>query len=496
MSQPVLEPLWTAAQSRAADAYTIDEMGVSGLVLMEHAGRAVADHVKARHPGASHAVVFAGPGNNGGDGWVVARHLWSAGLPCPVVTLRDPSELTGDARAAASTFLKAAAARGWRSPALGGAFLVFGDGHDAERIVQASDADVIVDALFGTGLTRALEGHAAQIVHSLAQVPLPVVAVDLPSGLPTDGGAPLGPCVRATTTVTFAGRKIAHACEPGHALCGEVHVVDIGILAPHGAEAEVFRLLDASPLLPNTTPDAHKGHYGHVAVVMGQAGGAARLAATASLRVGAGLASILAEHPTMVPEPELMVRAANADALEGIDVLVIGPGLGHAHAGAARALLLDAAARGTPVVVDAEAIDVVAAEPIAGLCGVATPHPGEAGRALGKRNLDVQRDRIAAARALEAKLGGLVVVLKGSCPMVAGGGPLVVVEGGVPALAVAGSGDVLAGAIGGLLGRGLSPRDAAILGVAAHQRAGRSLPTRGHLAGELAKALAVAWERT
>lgn len=502
MASLLLEPLWTAAQARAADAYTIEDLGVPGIVLMEHAGRCVAEIVKARHPeltrGRGGCIVFAGPGNNGGDGWVAARHLWGAGIPCPVVTLKSPEALLGDASLAAQMFLTAAEARGWESPALGGPFFLIDLADDVSRLLEATGALVVIDAVFGTGLSRPLEGIAARVVEGLSQARVPIVAVDLPSGLPTDGEAPHGACVQAAATVTFGGRKIAHASEPGHALCGETCVADVGILSPHEARPAAFRLLDASPLLPAADPSAHKNSYGHVGVLVGKARGAARLAGLASLRAGAGLCSLLATDTAgLLVEPELMARpldpAALAEALDKLATLVVGPGLGHDNAERARALLELAAARALPVVVDAEAIDALARAPIAGLRAVVTPHPGEAARVLGTTSAEVQQDRLAAVRALRQKLGDdVVVVLKGSCPLVAGGlageDAVIVVEGGAPALAVAGSGDVLAGAIGGLLARGLPVESAALAAVAAHQAAGRALGSRGRLAREIAEA--------
>ncbi len=515
---PVIEPLWSAAQARAADAYTIEDLGVPGIVLMEHAGKAVADAVRAR--GVARAVVFAGPGNNGGDGWVIARHLWGAGVPCPVVTLRSPDELGGDASLAAQMFLAAAEARGWSCAPFAGPFFLMDLADDVQQLLDVTTPDVVVDALFGTGLSRALEGVGARVVEGLSRARVPVVAVDLPSGLPTDGEAPLGPCIFADETVTFAGKKIAHASEPGVTRCGVVRVVDIGILAPADAAPAAFRLVDARALVPAAAVDAHKGRFGHVLVVMGKSAGASRLAARASLRAGAGLASVLVPPPPPagarpavegLPEAELMVRllgapssSGAADALSGIAALVVGPGLGHENGEEARALLEAAAAASVPCVVDAEAVDVLvrtrAGGALAGLRAVVTPHPGEAARVLDSTSAEVQRDRVAALRALKERCGaGIVAVLKGSCPLVLGDdGRVVVVEGNAPALSVAGSGDVLAGAVGGLLARGMPPAHAALAAVQAHQRAGAALGAqedRGHLAGEIADALPAALSR-
>lgn len=504
---PLLEPLWTAAQARAADAYTIEDLGVPGIVLMEHAGRSVADVVARARP--KTALVIAGPGNNGGDGWVIARHLWGRGIACPVVTLASPDALGGDASLSAQMFLTAAEARGWSCRQFGAPFFLIDLADDLEHILRVVSPDIVVDAVFGTGLNRALEGVAAHVVEALSRWSKPIVSVDLPSGLPSDGAAPAGPCVHATTTVTFQQRRIAHVSEPGAAHCGLVEVVDIGILTPPSdvPPAAAHRLLDARGLLPGIDVNAHKGSFGHVAVIAGASPGAARLAARAALRAGAGLATLLVDSlagaALVGVEAELMVRAladsgsAVGNPLEGMGALVVGPGLGKARVEVATRLLEDAARARVPCVVDAEAIDALARQRIAGLLAVVTPHAGEAGRALGISSAEVQRDRPAAARALKEHFGaGVVVVLKGSAPIAWGdaGGPIII-EGGAPALAVAGSGDVLAGVIGGLLARGMTPLDAALAGVEAHQRAGRALAAaapRGHLASEIADAIRAA----
>ena len=496
MLEPLLERLWTADQARAADAYTID-VGVPGLVLMEHAGRAVADIVARGQPRS--ALVIAGPGNTGGDGWVAARHLWGRGIPCPVVTLVAPDALGGDAHTSARLFLAAARAQGFNSAVLGAPYRVLEVADDIDWLLGALRPDVVIDALFGTGLRRALEGTPRAVVERLANFAGPIVSIDVPSGLPTDGAAPSGPCVRATTTVTFQRRKIAHACEPGRGTCGEVHVIDIGLLTPPtGNHPPVHRLQDARGLLPRVDVDAHKGRFGHVAVLAGVSTGAARLAGRAALRAGVGLVTILADAVPIGIEAELMVRGLDDSALTGVfaasGALVIGPGLGMARVDAARRLLEGAARARVPCVVDAEAIDALAPLRIAGLVAVITPHPGEAGRGLGVTSAQVQQDRIAAARALKQRFGpGIIIVLKGSTPVVIGDDDVVIlVEGGAPALAVAGSGDVLAGVIGGLLARGMTPMHAALAGVQAHQRAGQALGAvslRGHLASDIADAI-------
>ncbi|MBI1947093.1 MAG: NAD(P)H-hydrate dehydratase [Deltaproteobacteria bacterium] len=489
------EPLASAAQARAADAHTIEDLGVPGIVLMEHAGRSVAEAARRLVLGLERALLFAGPGNNGGDGWVAARHLWGSGVPCPVVTLKAPDQLAGDAGLAAQMFLATAEAHGWRSSALGGAFLLVDLADDVDALIAAAAPGMLIDALFGTGLTRAVEGVAANVIAALSRATVPVLAVDVPSGLPTDGQAPLGPAVRAAHTVTFGQRRVAHASEPGLFHSGHTTVVDIGLLSPPGASVPAaLRLVEAQALVPPLDKAAHKGRFGHVGVVEGEPerAGAAHLAARAALRAGCGLCTLVVEGaPSRSPAPELMVRggASAAEIAAAFDAVVLGPGLG-ARAARARPLIEACAAVGTPMVVDAEALDALAAGAPRELRAVCTPHPGEAGRLLSTSAASVQGDRLAAARALVERLGS-VVVLKGACPVIAAPGVTpYVVEGGAPALAVAGSGDVLAGVIGALLGRGLAPLDAALVGVQAQQRAGLRLATRGALASDIADAVA------
>lgn len=485
----------SASQARAADAHTIEDVGVPGIVLMEHAGRAVADAARRLVPGLSQAVVFAGPGNNGGDGWVAARHLWGAGVPCPVITLRAPDTLPGDAGLAAQMFLTAAELHGWRAAPFDGPFFLVDLADDVDELLRRLGAGVIIDALYGTGLGRPVEGLGARVIAALARAATPILAVDLPSGLPTDGQAPAGAVVKATATLSFGRRKVAHSAEPGLFFCGATEVVDIGLLeAPSQRAPVALRLLDAQGLVPPVDARAHKGRFGHVGVIEGEPerAGAAHLAARAALRSGCGLCTLVVDDaPGRPPAPELMVRAQASPAAiaAAFDALVVGPGLG-ARAARARALLEACATADTPVVVDAEALDALAGAPIPKLRAVCTPHPGEAARLLGKSSQAVQDDRLAAAAAL-VELLGAVVVLKGACPVVACPGEApVIVEGGAPALAVAGSGDVLAGCLGALLGRGLDARDAALVGSEAHQRAGARLGQRGALASEIADALA------
>jgi NAD(P)H-hydrate epimerase len=502
-----LSPLLSAAQARARDRHTIDVIGVPGLVLMEHAGRAVADvAMSARADDAGHGgdvgpvVVVCGGGNNGGDGYVCARHLLARGVDVVVLAAADPARLTGDAKIAADLFKSAAAHIGHPGIAVG----------DTAARVAASIPTVIVDALFGTGLSRPLDEDAIAIVVAIETVRARgarVIAVDVPSGLPTDGQAHTV-AVAADITVTFGGEKIVHRSEPGRAHCGRVISVDIGFFPPPDEVTTVWHLDTVQ--LPALDVTAHKGRFGHVGVVAGDpgTGGAAILSALGALRSGAGLVTLLGDVD--VPRPiEVMATpftavgprtVASLDERSSspprppwsLDAMVVGPGL--TGDVATMAHVATGVRSWRTMATDAEQMlwTVADAGAVSGLsrgdADVWTPHPGEAARVLGISVVEVQHDRLATARRLVDVLGG-VVVLKGHAPVIATASRLVVVGGDAPALAVAGSGDVLAGVIAAGLGGafGASAVDAVVIAsVWLHQRAGQG-QGRGLLASELAE---------
>ncbi len=493
-----LAPLRTALQMRAADAWTIDTVGVLGIVLMEHAGRAVADVVVAHRTarmaqGLDGGVVdvLCGPGNNGGDGWVCARHLVGRGVPVRVLATCGPAELKGDAHRAARTFEEARARHCKET------VVVVAPAAELARWVERSEATVVVDALLGTGLGRPLDASMTSLVNAVQQRrarSAKVVAVDVPSGLPADGASP-GAAVCADVTVTWGGRKVAHVAEPGFAFCGEVIEVDIGLLHPPSENVEVFALDDVK--LSPAAVLAHKNRYGHIGIVAGTEGteGASLLAARAALRTGAGLVSLLGDDAGGVARPiEVMRRPLDDDGIAALDGVLVGPGLAAEEVHGLVPLLARArqSGRGFFVVADAGAIGALPS----GLVDVWTPHPGEAARVLGASAAQVQADRLSSARALVQHLGG-VVVCKGAAPVVASASRSVIVPGGVPALAVGGSGDVFAGVVAAVLGGALgtmTTEEAVLVAVWLHQQAGRSL-SRGAIASELADAVAPAISR-
>ena len=468
----------SVADMRAIDARAA-VLGVPTRTLMENAGAAVAAAIQARWAPRP-TLVLCGPGANGGDGYVAARKLAEAGWPVRVGALGDRAALTGDARDAALAWM------GWV---------------DAATVSLVEPDALIVDALFGAGLSRPLEGIAAALADATKDHD--VVAVDVPSGLDGDGAAPTGPTFRAGLTVTFVRKKPAHVLAPGRFVCGDVVVADIG--APEQAlnERNVKLWENSAALwtLPWPGPEAHKHARGHAMIVSGGHGqtGAARLAARAALRVGAGLVTVLspplamrenAAHLTAIMLSEVKDAAAVCAAAEQAGSVVVGPAAGVTPR--TRETVLALAAAGARLVLDADALSVFAPDPYALFAAlrphaVLTPHPGEFRRLFSDLAegffARVQRARAAAERA------GCVVLLKGPDTVIAApDGRATVNTTGTPFLATAGSGDVLAGLIAGLAAQGMDAFDSACAGAWLHGRLGESLGA-GLIADDLPEAL-------
>jgi len=487
--------LVTAEQMRAIDRHAIERIGLPAMVLMENAGRAVAEEVAAfireRGTPARSWIVLVGKGNNGGDGIVAARHLTEAGIGAELLYAVDPGSLTGEAALqrdiAANMGIPAARYRpgsvAW------------------ERYAG------VVDALLGTGTSGAPREPYASLIREANESGLPVIAVDIPSGLDADTGAVFDPCIRADVTVALAFCKCGLAQFPGARAAGRVAVRAIGIPASlaglHGVRTHLATKetieTELSVRLPLERPeDGHKGTFGHALVVAGSAayGGAGLLAAKAALRAGAGLVTWVlprAMAKAMAGRlPEAILAGAGGDAdgnwtadaaaevaklAEGKKAAAIGPGIGRFPDDGRwlRTLWTDI---GIPIVLDADALNMLASS--GGLAAwprrsapvVLTPHPGEMARLAGASVADIQRDRLGAARDF-AERHGVIVVLKGARTVTAlPDGRAFVNPTGNAGMATAGTGDVLAGLIAGLLAQGMPPEAAAVAGVYLHGEAG------------------------
>jgi ADP-dependent NAD(P)H-hydrate dehydratase / NAD(P)H-hydrate epimerase len=493
----------TAAEMRAIDQGTI-EAGTPGLRLMERAGEAVV-LVLRRELGAAlrhGTLVVAGRGNNGGDGLVVARLLRRRRSKVEVVLVGERGALSPDAAANLRRLERA----GGRVIALDRIGI---DGF----VARLRRAGVVVDALFGTGIRSPLDARSIAVIEAMNAAGAPVVAVDVPSGLDADRGVALESAVQATLTVTFAFPKVGLLVHPGVDLAGDVVVADIGIAAAAVDAVRPRHALLTGGFLPTRiplrAPDSHKGTYGHLLVIGGSRGkiGAVAIAARAAFRSGAGLVTVagasrdlghvLAVTPEVMTaalpergEEPLATKAPRAieALLAGKSAVVVGPGLGTGE-GAERVLRTVLAAD-LPVVVDADGLNLLAAD-VGSLRErdaptVLTPHPGEMARLVGRSTEDVQVDRLALARVLAAE-SRTVVVLKGSRTIVASPhGDVAINPSGNPGMATGGMGDALAGILGSLLAQGLPPFDAAAAAVHWHGLAGDRVARRHGEAGILA----------
>jgi NAD(P)H-hydrate epimerase len=480
---PLPAGLYTAAQVRALDRRAIEYFDLPGYELMTRAGHATLNALRRRWPEARSVVVCCGPGHNGGDGYVVARIARAQGLRVRAIALAEPASLQGDARRACDEFVDS------------------GGDCEAWQPQLLAAGDVIVDALFGTGLTRDVGGLAAECIAAVNAAGRPVVAVDLPSGLHADTGHVLGTAVRADLTVTFIGRKVGCYLAAGPDHTGEILFDDLGVpLATYDSEVPALRLLDAaevSAALPKRPRTAHKGRHGHVLVIGGAEGmgGAVRLAGEAALRAGAGLVTVAA-HPrslaALSARPELMSVALGTamdleHALERATVVALGPGLGQSPW--SMEVFRVALAAGKPLVVDADALNLLAAVPQRRNDWVLTPHPGEAARLLGSTAAAVQADRRTAVLDLQSRCGGTVVLKgPGSIAQYADGSGWLC-DRGNPGMAAAGMGDVLTGVIAGIAAQCGDIALAARIGVIVHAMAGDRAAgisgERGLLAGDV-----------
>ncbi|WP_433738401.1 NAD(P)H-hydrate dehydratase [Pseudomonas putida] len=478
------DALYSAEQVRGLDASLI-AAGTPGFELMQRAARATWRALVRQWPTASELTVVAGHGNNAGDGYLVAVLARRAGWSVQVLAAGDPQQLRGDAASA-------------HAEAVSESIYI-------EAWTECSELrGLVLDALLGTGLAGDVREPYASVIAAINASGLPVIAVDIPSGLCANTGRILGCAVRADLTVTFIGLKLGlftgHAADVvGELVFNDLHA-DPQLL--EGAPTSARRLTRGSlPRLASRAPTSHKGALGHVLLIGGDRGlgGAILLSAQSALRGGAGMVS-LATRPEHVPAalariPEVMALGTSSanqlmGLLEKVSVLVVGPGLGQGAWG--RSLLSAAANALLPQVWDADALNLLAEEHVnLPKVSVITPHPGEAARLLGVSTAQIQADRPAAAHALSKKYAA-VVVLKGAGSLIASpDGRLAVCHQGHPAMATAGLGDVLAGLIGALLAQGMDAFDATCLAVWLHANAGeqQSKFGRGLAASDLIPAI-------
>ncbi|MGX2040698.1 NAD(P)H-hydrate dehydratase [Methylocaldum sp. MU1018] len=484
-SRSLPKDLYRAGDVRAMDRYAIETAGISGIELMRRAGDAAFAALRERRPGARTLSAICGGGNNGGDAYVVARLAHQAGMDVRVYPVAPPKRLEGDALTAFQDYRAA-----------GGEVLDF-------IPANFEGAEVLVDGLLGTGLDREVSGLYADVIGAVNRFSGHVTALDIPSGLDADTGCALGMVVKADLTVTFIGLKQGLFTGEGPEYAGEIVFADLG--APpevrHSVKPSARLLPQWTRGLPARPRYAHKGHFGHVLVVGGERGysGAARMSAEAAARVGAGLVSVATRksHADLLnlTRPELMCHGVETaeelrPLLERATVIAVGPGLGRSEW--AKELLGAVLDTDLPIVADADALNLLAANPRKRDDWIITPHPGEAARLLGNSSAEIQKDRFGAVRRLQARFGG-VAVLKGSGSLICGphGLPHVCTAGN-PGMASGGTGDVLTGVIAGLLAQRLDLFDAAALGARLHGAAGDEAAKageRGLLASDLMEPL-------
>ena len=495
--------LLTAAEAKAIDRYTIDEIGIPGVVLMERAALAVAEQCEQMMTADGELLCVCGTGNNGADGVAVARILSLRGYQTKLLIVGDEDRGTEEFK------LQLHAVRRLRIP-------VCKAGEPAEYI-KRGECSLIVDALFGVGLTRGIEGIYANVIDQINRSGVPVIAVDLPSGISADDGKVLGCAVKADRTVTFGSEKIGMILYPGTEYCGERMVAEIGLAEKNYFEeqnesATVFTYdEDDLKRLPKRPAYSNKGTFGRVLVIAGSPnmGGAALFAGTAAYRMGAGLVEIAtvkenrALLQTELPEAVLTVYDPLTDptdwlipAMRRAKAIVVGPGLGMKGNGAGiLALLLEQAV--VPVVIDADGLNLIAGDErlkdrLKGNCQVIlTPHLGEMSRLTGKTVGEIQLELIETARAYSQKMGVICAMKDARIVVASPDGNVYINTSGNAGMATGGSGDLLAGMIGALLAEGMEPYESACLGVYLHGRYGdmakERYGARTMIASDLAK---------
>jgi ADP-dependent NAD(P)H-hydrate dehydratase / NAD(P)H-hydrate epimerase len=443
--------LFDTAASKVLDALCIDTQSISGYELMSQAGQQAFSLLLARYWRAKRVAIFCGPGNNGGDGYVLARLLHQADFESVVFCIKPAA--TDDAiKAAQDAEVAGVKIRDWQSE-------------------LDWNADLVVDALLGIGLNAELRTDYLSCVREINNKNLPVLAIDVPTGVDADTGRLLPEAVIADATITFITRKAGLYTGEALNVRGKLYYADLGVSPELYQEFEPIAHL-LQPSLPERSPDSHKGSYGSVAAIGGERSmrGAIFLSSHAALKTGAGVVTAFTPDEGVTEVDEVMsARWSVGDPLPQSDVLLFGPGAGRSDW--SRAVFAAVQTSNCPKVLDADALFILAAQPNKDEQRIITPHPGEAANLLGITTQNVQSNRFSAVYELQAKYGG-VAVLKGAGTPVCDGKQIVICDRGNAGMATAGSGDVLAGIISALLAQGLPPMQAASQGVLIHATAG------------------------
>lgn len=474
MPDSLPDVLYSCEQARTLDSLAISEANIPGIVLMKRAGKAAFDLIFKRWPDTQKLLIICGGGNNGGDGYVVAGLAAQRNLQVELYSVVDVSTLEGDAEKAKDYAL----AQGLSISALSAFFL---------KDISLLENTIVVDAMLGIGFQGGLRVNVNECTKKINACSLPVIALDIPSGLNGDTGAADKDAIQADVTMTFVGVKQGLLTGYGPDFSGDIHFDDLGIpqeiYTQLDSDGDVTQRVSSVLALTSRKPSAYKNNFGHVLVIGGDLGmgGAAILAAEAVMRTGAGLVSVATQKDHVAAAlarlPEAMVKGIQAgpeleDMMDEADVVIVGPGLG--QSGWSQQMLVFALQGSQPKVMDAGALSLLAEEGFGEYDSsnwVITPHPGEASRLLSMSTQDIQADRFSAVKSLQKMFGG-VAVLKGAGTLICDGDSTSLAQVGNPGMAVAGMGDVLSGVIAGLLAQKHSLKNAAINGVCAHGAAG------------------------
>ncbi|CCG88640.1 bifunctional ADP-dependent NAD(P)H-hydrate dehydratase/NAD(P)H-hydrate epimerase [Erwinia piriflorinigrans] len=475
------DAVWPAEALTQLEQEGADFLGITLFELMQRAGEAAFNLLCQQWPTAHHWLILCGHGNNGGDGYIVARLAQSAGLAVTLIAVDGRKPLPDEAQQAREAWLAA-----------GGVI------HDT-AIVWPESTDLIIDALLGTGLNRSPEETCATLISQANQHAAPVFALDIPSGLVAANGTTPGLVINAAHTLTFIALKPGLLTGKARDVVGQLHYHSLGLqpwLTTQSAPMARYNPSHLANWLPPRRPTSHKGDQGRLLVVGGDHGtaGAIRMTAEAALRSGSGLVRVLTHKdnlgPLLTARPELMVQELSAATLESglewADMIVIGPGLGQGEWGKKALRKVEHSQK--PMLWDADALNLLAISPDKRQNRIITPHPGEAARLLNVKTDEIESDRLLAAHRLVKRYGG-VVVLKGAGTLIAGGDKLAIADVGNAGMASGGMGDVLSGIIGSLVGQKLPLYEAACAGCVVHGAAADAVAqrrgTRGMLATDL-----------